>query len=48
MDKILQVTSRGQVTIPIKKKNLEGELEDSWRQYKDGKFITNEDLMKKY
>ncbi len=34
---------------PLKKrKDLEGELEETWEEYKKGNFITHEDLVKKY
>ncbi len=74
MNKVLQSTERGQITLPkkwrekfdtnyfsaeiandqiiitplLKAKNLDEELTDSWQEYKDGKFITHEELMKKY
>lgn len=74
MVKILQSTSRGQITLPkqwrdmfntkyykvvIKKeelvikplagdKTLKDQVEESWQEYKDGKMISHEDLMKKY
>lgn len=74
MNKILQATSRGQVTLPkgwrdkfdtnyyvvqiendklifqplSKEKTLKDEVEESWQEYKDGKIVSNEDLMKKY
>lgn len=74
MVKILQSTSRGQVTLPkewrdsfdtnyyqieIKKEKLiivplmpqktfVDKVEDAWKEYRDGKFITHEDLRKKY
>ena len=74
MDKILQTTSRGQVTLPkdwrdqfptnyfkakingtqiiieplIPEKDFEQSVEDSWQEYKEGKFMSHEDLKKKY
>lgn len=74
MVKILQATSRGQITlpkewrdnfdtkyykaeikdreliiIPLKEmKTLEETLEYAWQEYKDGKYVDMEDLMKEY
>lgn len=74
MNKILQATSRGQVTLPkgwrdkfdttyyvaeikndelvlkplSKNKNLKDEVENSWKEYKEGEFVSSEDLMKEY
>ncbi len=74
MDKILQATSRGQITLPkswrdkfntnyyvveikddtlsfkpfIQKKTFEQQLEDAWQEYKEGKFVDHETIMKKY
>lgn len=74
MNKILQATSRGQVTLPkswrdkyntvyytveiksdelvlkpmAQNKTLKEEVDNSWQEYKDGKFIGGDDLMKKY
>ncbi|MDX9970836.1 MAG: AbrB/MazE/SpoVT family DNA-binding domain-containing protein [Candidatus Gracilibacteria bacterium] len=74
MNKILQTTSRGQVTLPkawrdqfdtsyfsveIKSDelvlkplhandSLKNKVEASWSEYKDGKIISGDELMKKY
>ncbi len=74
MNKILQATSRGQVTLPkgwrdkfdtnyfvaeIKNDELvikplanagtlKDQVESSWKEYKEGKVISGEELMKKY
>lgn len=74
MNKILQATIRGQITLPkawrdkfgtqyfmaeikaesliikpmVKTKTFEGEVEDSWKEYKKGDYKDAEDLKKKY
>jgi len=74
MNKILQATSRGQITLPknwrdkfetnyyiieikddslsfkplMQKKSFKDEVENSWKEYKEGKFIDHDSLKKKY
>lgn len=74
MTKLLQSTSRGQVTLPknwrmqfdtkyyiaeikgesliikpvVKKGSFQDEVEKSWQEYRQGKFIDHKDLKKKY
>lgn len=74
MNKILQATSRGQVTLPkdwrdkfgtqyymvevnenelvikpmIQPKTFKVQVEDSWREYKEGDFVDSDELKKKY
>ncbi len=74
MVKILQSTSRGQITLPKKwrdlfdtnyykvvikdeelvikplpqGKSLKDQVEDSWEEYREGKVISSNELMKKY
>ena len=45
MTKIVQATERGQITLPTKK-TLKDEVEDSWQEYKHGKHVRSEDVMK--
>ena len=73
MTKVLQATSRGQVTLPkvwrdqfntkyfiaevsgdsllirpLSKSNLEDTVESAWNEYKQGDFLSSEELMEKY
>ena len=74
MNKVLQSTSRGQVTLPKdwrdqfdtnyfeaefdgetlilkplkKNKSFSEAIESSWKEYKNGEYVTSEDLIKKH
>lgn len=74
MVKILQATSKGQITLPkqwrdtfntkyykitikedelvvqplMEEETLKNKVEGSWQEYKNGKIIAHEDLMKEY
>lgn len=73
MNKVLQATSRGQVTLPkawrdqfdtnyyvaaiqggvvtitpLIQADFKNQVENSWKQYKSGDFVSQKDLMKKY
>ena len=73
MNKIVQCTSRGQITLPKKWRDqfetryfqieienntlilnpllpdkIGSSVEEAWQEYLDGKYVTEEELMKKY